>query len=95
MQYIADISPLSICLGTTVAPLSIGSSTGRGFMTDNLKDEGAEQQIKGTAKQAEGRIRNAVGGLTGDTSEQLKGKAQDLKGKAQRKLGEQESESDR
>lgn len=56
-------------------------------MADDLERNGAENQIKGTAKEGEGKIRNAVGGLTGDSTEQLKGKAQELKGKAQRKLG--------
>jgi uncharacterized protein YjbJ (UPF0337 family) len=64
-------------------------------MADDLKREGAEDQIKGTFKEGEGRIRNAVGGLTSDTSEQIKGKAQELKGKAQRKIGEAESDADR
>ena len=64
-------------------------------MSDDIRREGAEDQIKGTFKEGEGRIRDAVGGLTGDTSEQLKGKAQQIKGKAQRKLGEAESDADR
>jgi uncharacterized protein YjbJ (UPF0337 family) len=64
-------------------------------MADNLRDDGLENQVKGTVKQGEGRIRNAVGGLTGDNSEQIKGKAQDLKGKVQRKIGEAESDADR
>lgn len=64
-------------------------------MADHFRDDGLENQLKGTIKQGEGRIRNAVGGLTGDTSEQIKGKAQDLKGKIQRKIGEAESDADR
>ena len=64
-------------------------------MTDDLRDEGLKDQIKGTVKEGEGRLRNAVGGLTGDTSEQIKGKAQELKGKVQRKIGEAESDADR
>ena len=63
-------------------------------MTDNLRDEGLKDEIKGTIKEGEGRVRNAVGGLTGDTSEQLKGKGQELKGKVQRKIGEAESDAD-
>ena len=61
-------------------------------MADNLRDDGAENQIKGAAKQVEGKIRNAVGDLTDNTSEQVKGKAKDLEGKAQRKIGEAESD---
>jgi uncharacterized protein YjbJ (UPF0337 family) len=62
-------------------------------MADNLRDDGAENQIKGAAKQVEGKIRNTVGDLTDNTSEQIKGKAKDLEGKAQRKLGEAESDA--
>lgn len=62
-------------------------------MSDDLKKDGIEDRIKGTAKEGEGRIRNAVGGLTGDTSEQIKGKAQELKGKVQRKVGEAETDA--
>jgi len=65
-----------------------------GHVTDNLRDEGLKDEIKGTIKEGEGRVRNAVGGLTGDTSEQLKGKGQELKGKVQRKIGEAESDAD-
>jgi uncharacterized protein YjbJ (UPF0337 family) len=61
-------------------------------MADNLRDDGAENQIKGAAKQVEGKIRNAVGDLTDNESEQIKGKAKDLEGKAQRKIGEAESD---
>ena len=64
-------------------------------VTDNLRDEGLKDEIKGTVKEGEGRIRDAVGGLTGDASEQLKGKGQELKGKVQRKIGEIESDADR
>jgi uncharacterized protein YjbJ (UPF0337 family) len=64
-------------------------------MADDLRREGAEDQIKGTFKEGEGRIRDAVGGLAGDESEQLKGKAQQVKGKVQRKIGEVESDADR
>ena len=64
-------------------------------MADDLRNEGAEDQIKGTFKEGEGRVRDAVGGLTGNTSEQLKGKAQQFKGKVQRKIGEAESDADR
>jgi len=63
-------------------------------MADDIRDEGAKDQIKGTIKEGEGRLRNAIGGLTGDSSEQLKGKAQELKGKVQRKIGEAESDMD-
>lgn len=64
-------------------------------MADRIRDEGAENQIKGGAKEVGGRLRNAVGGLTGDNSEQLKGKMDELKGKAQRKVGEAQSDADR
>ena len=64
-------------------------------MSDDLKREGFEDRVKGTAKEGEGRIRDAVGGLTGDSSEQLKGKAQQVKGKVQRKIGEAETDADR
>jgi uncharacterized protein YjbJ (UPF0337 family) len=64
-------------------------------MTDDLGNEGVEDQVKGTVKEGEGRLRNAVGGLTGDDSEQIKGKAQEVKGKVQRKIGEAESDADR
>ena len=63
-------------------------------MADDIRDEGAKDQIKGAIKEGEGRVRNAVGGLTGDSSEQLKGKAQELKGKVQRKIGENEVDAD-
>ena len=63
-------------------------------MADDIRDEGAKDQIKGAIKEGEGRLRNAVGGLTGDSKEQLKGKAKELKGKAQRKIGEAESDID-
>ena len=64
-------------------------------MSDDLKRDGAENQVKGAFKEGEGRIRNAVGGLTGDNSEQLKGKAQELKGKVQRKIGNAQTDADR
>ncbi|MGH7678553.1 MAG: CsbD family protein [Gemmatimonadaceae bacterium] len=64
-------------------------------MSDDLKREGFEDQVKGTVEEGEGRLKNAVGGLTGDTSKQLKGKAQELKGKVRRKIGEAESDADR
>ena len=40
-------------------------------MADNLRDEGAENQVKGAAKQVEGKVRNAVGGLTGDSPRRI------------------------
>jgi len=64
-------------------------------VTDNLRDEGLKDEIKGTVKEGEGRVRNVVGGLTGNASEQLAGKGQELKGKVQRKIGEIESDADR
>lgn len=62
-------------------------------MSDDLKKDGLENQVKGAAKQAEGKIRHAVGDLTDNKSEQLKGKAKDLEGKAQRKIGEVQSDA--
>ena len=64
-------------------------------MADRLRDEGAENQVKGGAKELGGRLRNAAGALTGDDSQQLHGKLDELKGKAQRKLGEVQSDLDR
>lgn len=64
-------------------------------MADRLRDEGAENQIKGGAKEVGGRIKNAVGGLTGDNSQQIEGKVDELKGKAQRKIGEAQTDADR
>ena len=57
-------------------------------MSDELKRDGIENQVKGAAKQSEGKVRNAVGDATDNESEQLKGKAKELEGKAQRKIGE-------
>jgi uncharacterized protein YjbJ (UPF0337 family) len=57
-------------------------------MSDELKRDGLENQVKGAAKQVEGKTREAVGDLTDNESEQLKGKAKNLEGKAQRKIGE-------
>jgi uncharacterized protein YjbJ (UPF0337 family) len=62
-------------------------------MSDDLKKDGLENQVKGAAKQVEGKVRNAVGDMTDNTSEQIKGKAKELEGKAQRKIGEAESDA--
>ena len=64
-------------------------------MADNLRDDGIENQVKGTFKEGEGKVRNTVGDLTDNESEQIKGKAQELKGKVQRKIGEAETDADR
>ena len=63
-------------------------------MTDDLRNDGLTNQVKGAAKEASGKLRNAVGGLTGDTSEQFKGKAKEMEGKVQRKVGEVQSDID-
>ena len=63
-------------------------------MADNLRDDGIENQVKGTIKEGEGKVRNALGDLTDNESEQIKGKAQELKGKVQRKIGEAETDAD-
>jgi uncharacterized protein YjbJ (UPF0337 family) len=60
---------------------------------DELKKDGAENQLKGLGKQAEGKTRHAVGDITGDRSEQLKGRAKDVAGKVQRKFGEVQSDA--
>lgn len=62
-------------------------------MSDNLKSDGLENQIKGAAKEVSGKVRNAAGGITSDTSEQLKGKANELEGKVQRKYGEAQTDA--
>jgi uncharacterized protein YjbJ (UPF0337 family) len=63
-------------------------------MTDDLNNDGLENQVKGAGKQVEGKVRDAVGDITDDKSEQLKGKAKDLEGKVQRKIGEAQSDAE-
>lgn len=62
-------------------------------MSDDQRNDGLKNQIKGAAKELGGKIRNAAGGLTSDTSEQFKGKAKELEGKVQRKYGEAQTDS--
>jgi uncharacterized protein YjbJ (UPF0337 family) len=57
-------------------------------MSDELKRDGLENQVKGAGKQVEGKIREGVGDITDNESEELKGKAKNLEGKVQRKIGE-------
>jgi uncharacterized protein YjbJ (UPF0337 family) len=64
-------------------------------MADDIRNDGADKQIEGTADELKGRVRGAVGSLTGNDREQLKGKIEELKGTAKRKIGEAETDADR
>jgi uncharacterized protein YjbJ (UPF0337 family) len=57
------------------------ATTRRRFRMDDNRSEGAERQIKGTAKELHGK-------LTGNTSKEIAGKIEKNIGKAQRNLGE-------
>ncbi len=61
-------------------------------MSDKIRRDGIEDQIKGAGHELKGRVRNALGALTGDASEQIKGKAEEVAGKARRKIGEAKSD---
>ena len=65
---------------------------------DELRREGAENELEGTGKDLKGRVKDAAGGLTGDSSLQAEGKIDRVKGKVQKKVGEIQtdmSDSDR
>ena len=63
-------------------------------MSDDLRSEGAKNQLKGAAKEAEGKIRDAAADITGDDSENLKAKAKKAEGKIQKNFGKAERNTD-
>lgn len=61
---------------------------------NDLRRDGAANNLEGGATELKGKVKDSAGGLTGDSSlqgegklDQLKGKAQDALGTVQRKLG--------
>ena len=63
-------------------------------MSDDLRSEGAKNQLKGAAKEAEGKIRDAAADITGDDSENLKAKAKKAEGKIQKNFGKAQQDAD-
>ena len=63
-------------------------------MSDNLRSEGAKNELKGAAKEAEGKVRDAAADITGDDSENLKAKGKTLEGKIQKNFGKAQQDTD-
>ena len=63
-------------------------------MSDDLRSEGAKNQLKGAAKEAEGKVRDAAADITGDDSENLKAKAKTMEGKIQKNFGKAQQDAD-
>ena len=53
----------------------------------DIREDGVENQLKGTGNDLKGRVKDAVGGLTGDGSLQAEGKLDRAKGKVQDTVG--------
>jgi uncharacterized protein YjbJ (UPF0337 family) len=93
--------------GPELAPLwplvEEGPSTREKAMDDrNLREQGAENNLKGTGNDLKGRVKDAAGGLTGNSSmqaegkwDQATGKVQDAIGDVQQQLGRETNGTDR
>jgi uncharacterized protein YjbJ (UPF0337 family) len=68
-----------------------------GLMADDktMREEGFEQEVKGTSREVKGKVQKNVGKLTGDDSEELEGRAKEAIGKVQKKTGQKMQDTDR
>ena len=57
-------------------------------MTDELRKQSAEQELKGIGQQVKGKIQEGAGKLTGDTDTEAKGHLNQAAGKVREKVGE-------
>lgn len=54
---------------------------------NSLREQGAENRVKGKLDEFGGKVRGAWGDAVDDESQELKGKAQELKGKLRQGMG--------
>ena len=57
-------------------------------MTDKLRSESAEQELKGIGQQIKGKVQEGAGRLTGDADTEAKGNLNQAAGKIREKVGE-------
>jgi uncharacterized protein YjbJ (UPF0337 family) len=57
-------------------------------MTDKLRDESAEQEVKGIGQQVKGKVQEGAGKLTGNEDLEAEGHLNQAGGKVREKLGE-------
>jgi uncharacterized protein YjbJ (UPF0337 family) len=57
-------------------------------MTDNLRKDSAEQELKGVGQQVKGKIQEGVGKLTGNEDMEADGHLNQAGGKIREKVGE-------
>jgi uncharacterized protein YjbJ (UPF0337 family) len=57
-------------------------------MTDKLRDESAEQELKGIGQQVKGKVQEGAGRLTGNEDLEAEGHLNQAGGKVREKLGE-------
>jgi len=57
-------------------------------MTDKLRQDSAEQELKGIGQQVKGKIQEGAGKLTGDAETEAKGHLNQAGGKIREKVGE-------
>ena len=57
-------------------------------MTDKLRNESAEQELKGTGQRIKGKVQEGVGRLTGNEDMEAEGNLNQAGGRVREKLGE-------
>jgi uncharacterized protein YjbJ (UPF0337 family) len=57
-------------------------------MTDKLREESAEQELKGIGQQVKGKVQEGAGRLTGNEDLEAEGNLNQAGGKVREKLGE-------
>jgi uncharacterized protein YjbJ (UPF0337 family) len=57
-------------------------------MTDKLREESAEQEVKGIGQQVKGKIQEGAGKLTGNEEMEAEGNLNQAGGRVREKLGE-------
>ena len=57
-------------------------------MTDKLRDESAEQEVKGVGQQVKGKVQEGAGKLTGNEDLEAEGHLNQAGGKVREKVGE-------